>query len=228
MCVQEPLDIQCGPAAGCRSRHCLPVVRILYVTGRKDTLDIGPGCLALGDDISVFVSIDPFAEEVGIRMVSNPEEKAVDLDIKNLTIFPENADSGHTGLVAEDFLGIAIPENFDVRCGSDALLHRLGCPEDIPAYYHIDFGAEVCQIGGLLAGSVPASDHCNDFLPVEESVAGGAGRYAEPLEFLLRRKSKIFGHGSCSNDDGLRLDDIPLFILQSERPLRKVNPGDPS
>ena len=150
-------------------------MRILDVTGCEHSLHICAGRTAVSDYISVFISLDPFLEKLGIRVMSDSKEEPVDLYIKNRTIFAQKSRACHSGLVAEDFLSVAVPEDFDVRSVLYFLLHGLRSAEDIPAHDHIDLVAEIGEIGSFFACGISAADHGYILLPVEEAVAGGAG-----------------------------------------------------
>ena len=123
--------------------------------------------------------------------MSYGKEKAVHRNIKYpaiLSLYPHPVHSVH---VPEHLPGVAVPEYLDIRGVQDPLLHCAGCPEDIPADYHVDLVAYPCKVRCLLAGSVPSSDDSHILLPVEETVTGRAGGHAHPLELLLRWQAEI-------------------------------------
>ena len=81
------------------------------------------------------------------------------------------------------------------------------------------------QVGGLLAGSVASSDYRHILAAVEEAVAGGAGRNALALEFLLGFQTEIAGCCSCSDDDCIGLYPFLIVDLKPEGPLGEVGLG---
>gem|GEM_PF-7052186 len=107
--------------------------------------------------------------------MSYSQEKSVNLNIKNLTIFSEKTDTGHSVFIAEDFLGIAVPKDLDIGRVADLFLHRCGCPEHVTPYDHVDLLAKACKISGLFACSISSSNYRDIPLPVEESVTCCAG-----------------------------------------------------
>ena len=141
------------------------------------------------------------------------------------TVVAAQQGSGHAHLVAQDLLGLMLPEHLDVGGVEDSLLHGLGGTEDVAAHDHVDLAAERGQVGGLLAGSVASSDYRHILAAVEEAVAGGAGRNALALEFLLRFQTEIAGCCSCGYDDCIGLYPFLIVDLKPEGPLGEVGLG---
>ena len=78
-----------------------------------------------------------------------------------------------------------IPDHLDLRVLEQALLQDLLGAEAVAAVDDRDLGGEVGEEQRLLDGGVAAADDDDLLAPVEEAVAGGAGRDAEALEVLL-------------------------------------------
>ena len=121
--------------------------------------------------------------------MTDGKEKAVDLNIKNLTIFPKYSNASHPVPISKHFLRAAVPEDFDVLSIIHPLLHGLRSPEDIPADYHVDLAAKIRQVCRLLASSVTAPDYGYGLVPVEESVASSASRNPHAFELFLGRQA---------------------------------------
>ena len=155
-------------------------------------------------------------------MVTDGKEEAVYLDIKNSTILSQETCSRDSVLVSQDLLGVAVPQDLDIGSREDLLLHGDRCPENIPSHDHVDLAADGCKVCRLLACCVSTSYYGYVLLPVEESVAGGAGGDPQPLELLLRGKAKVACSRPRCNDDGLG-DDSPVVLVGSnEGTLRQV------
>lgn len=116
-------------------------------------------------------------------MVSYGKEETVDVYLLLYTVVTTQKRSGNTHLVSEDFLCLMFPENLDIGSVEHPVLHGLGGAEDIAAHDHVDLAAERGQISCFLAGGVAAADHGHILAPIEESVAGSAGRDTLSLEF---------------------------------------------
>ena len=150
------------------------------------------------------------------------EEKSVDCNIKNLTIFSHKTRSGNSRLVPENFLRIAIPQYLYIMGVQNTLLHGLRRTENITAHNHIDLAAKPGKICRLLACRIAAANHGNNLLPIEESVASRARRYSESLEFLLRRQAQILRCRAGSYYQCLR-DQFPAIVVdQFERSGGKI------
>ena len=139
-------------------------------------------------------------------MVADREEKPVDLYIKDSAILPQKAGARDAHPVPQDFLRIAVPEDFDILAVEDLLLHGLRSAENVAADDHIDLRGQGGQVQGLFAGRVSPADDRDRPLPVEEAVAGRAGGHAHAPVFLLGRESEITGRRSGRDDQALRLD----------------------
>ena len=154
--------------------------------------------------------------------MADAEEEPVHLDIKNLAILADQAHAGHPILIAQDFLGVAIPEDFNVGRSENPLLHGLGSPENIATDNHIYLVAEAGQIGGFFTGGIAAAHHRHILAAIEKAVAGGAGRYARPTEPGFRRKPQVFGRSARGDDQGFGLDLVFAIYRDLKRTLGQI------
>ena len=80
----------------------------------------------------------------------------------------------------------------------------------------------MCQIRGFLTSSVTATDHGNDFLAIEETVAGGTGADTLTVVFLFIVQPQIFGTGTGSDDDRVGFEFIIAVGRQPIGTFREV------
>jgi len=81
-----------------------------------------------------------------------------------------------------------------------------------------DFARDIGQIKRLFHGGVSTADDRYRLIPIKETIAGGAGRYAFTHECLFRRQSQITGRCAGGNDQ--RVAGVFARIAnQSQRPL---------
>ena len=89
------------------------------------------------------------------------------------------------GFITQHLCHLVVPEHGDLGVFEQAVLHDLFSAQAVAPVDQRDLAGEVGQEQRLFHGRVAATDH-NDFLAtVKEPIAGGAGRYAKALEFLL-------------------------------------------
>ncbi|MNT17150.1 hypothetical protein D3C72_1522870 [compost metagenome] len=93
--------------------------------------------------------------------------------------------AGHAVDDAEDFIDGHVPDHLDLGMGEQAVLQDLLGAELGLAVDDRDLLGEVGQEQGLFDRGVAAADDRDLLAAIEEAVAGGAGRDAEALIFLL-------------------------------------------
>mmetsp|Transcript_40039 Transcript_40039/g.95136 ORF Transcript_40039/g.95136 Transcript_40039/m.95136 type:complete len:211 (+) Transcript_40039:1013-1645(+) len=111
---------------------------------------------------------------------------------------------------------VAALENTVLHCLAGA--HRRAADEEVHAL------GVLCQVDGLLRGSVPASDH-GDLPPPEQgagAVADGAGGDAVAPEPILARDVEALGRRARRHDDRVR-PHRPLGAPHHKRPRRQVD-----
>ena len=158
--------------------------------------------------------------------MSDREEEAVYCYIKNLAIFAFDTHAGDSGSVAKYLAGVAVPENLDVGCAENPLLHSLGSTEHIPPDNHVYLAAKAGQIGCLLACGIPSSNDSHILLTIEEAIAGGTGGNPLPTILALRRKTQIFCGGAGRDYYGIGFDDWLSVYIKTEGAYGKIGLGD--
>src|SRR4051794_14943388 len=89
--------------------------------------------------------------------------------------------------------------------------------------HHRHFGREVRQEERFLHGRVAAADHQHVLSAVEKAVAGGAGRDAVALEFLLRRQLQPTRLRAGRDDEAVHVIAVARIAFEAERPMRKID-----
>ena len=139
-----------------------------------------------------------------------------------------NADPSDPGVVSEHLVEHVIP--FDDDVPGPGLLDELAGkdllgPEPVPAVDHRDRRRDVREIERLLDRGVAPADDRDRLRSVEESVAGGAGRYPAPLVRLLGVEPEIQGGGTGCDDQ--RVAVVRRGVAeQLERPAREIGARD--
>ena len=85
-CFEVAVGFDGGFAAGGSSHHGLAIVGVGTVACREDTRDVRAGAVALHLDIALLIAVEIVGKEVGVGLVSDGEEEAVDLDMANLLL----------------------------------------------------------------------------------------------------------------------------------------------
>ena len=123
------------------SRDGLTIERIGYVTSSEDARDAGAWRSSFGLDVADFIDFDIVREELGIGVMTDGEEEAVDGEVYTLfigltqtldqmctfdTIFPIKTER------------VVLIEDSDLLVGCDALAHDVRGAEVVLAHDHID------------------------------------------------------------------------------------------
>ena len=136
---------------------------------------------------------------MGVGLVADGYEAAMNGYIKSFAgVFPD-PDSGHSRVIAQNLFKVAVP--LDGNIAGSALLNQLVCQdffraEAVTAMNDGNVGRDLGEIKRLFNRSASAADNGNRFAAIEKAVAGGAGRDTFPLECFFRREAEI--SGSCS------------------------------
>ena len=206
--VEIALGLERGLASAAGGYDGLTVGGVGTVAGGKYALDIGAWRCAQGLDVPLLVHVYLSAELVGVGLVADGEEEAVDGQIVVTLIgFATSCHQVGTlyAVVAIESFGVVLVEDFYLWIFLDAASHDVGSAEVGLAHNHIDLGAEVGQIGCLFAGGVAAAHYSHHLLAVEEAVAGGASRHTHAVVLLLIGQTQVFGTGAGGYDDGVGL-----------------------
>ena len=90
----------------------------------------------------------------------------------------------------------------------------------------VTLAAKLGEEERLLHRGVAAAHHHHVLAPIEEAVAGGAGRDAEAAELLLALQSQPFGLGAGGDDQGLGQPAGAGVAGDQEGPRGQVDGGD--
>ena len=88
------------------------------------------------------------------------------------------------------------------------LLHNLRCTQVRFANHQIYFGCQTSQIDRFLTGCISTAHHCNDFLPVEETVTSSTSANSHSGVFLFVFQSQVFGRSTGRNDQCFRFNHL--------------------
>ena len=94
---------------------------------------------------------------------------------------------------------VVFEKNFNLLMLHHTLLHNLRCTQVRFANHQIYFGCQTSQIDRFLTGGISTAHHCNDFLPVEETVTSSTSANSHSGVFLFVFQSQVFGRstGRC-------------------------------
>src|SRR5690606_39065873 len=105
--VEVTLGIQGRHAAGAGRGDGLAVDVVSHVASGKDAFDVGRGSIAftaaLHHQVTVFGGQLAF-EQRGVRSVADGDEHAVDFQLVEAAVVVFQARTGHTHVVAQDFI----------------------------------------------------------------------------------------------------------------------------
>src|SRR5712692_1279683 len=170
--LHELLRVHEGLTAVPRGSHGLSVLVVVGVSGHEDSGDARLRPVPR-DDVTPRVELDLPGEDLGIRLVADRDEEAIDLDqalLSRLDIpYLHPLDPAR----AEDLINDRVPDEADLRVRESLLLQRLARAELIPPVYDLDAGGELRQKGRLLHRRVPSTDDRDPLSPEEETVADG-------------------------------------------------------
>src|SRR2546428_3908625 len=149
-------------------RRCdgLSVPVVVGVSGHEDSVDarFRP---VLRDDVPHRVELDFSCEDLGVRVVADRDEEALDLEDSLLSSLDVPYLHPLDPARAEDLLDDRVPDEADLRVRESLLLQSLARAELVPPVYHLDAGGELGQKGRLLHRRVSSTDD-RDLLPLEE------------------------------------------------------------
>ena len=130
----------CLTARGC-SRDSLAIERIGYVASSEDPWDAGAWGSSFGLDVADFIDFDIVREELGIGVMTDGEEEAVDGEIYTLFVWlTETLDQMCTfdPIFSVETERVVLIEDGDLLVGCYALTHNVGSAEIVFAHDHID------------------------------------------------------------------------------------------
>ncbi len=192
-CGKISLGIDGGHATGTCGCNGLAIDVILNVSGGKNAFNIGFGAARDGFYVAVFVQIEDSFEQLGVGLMADGHEESGDVEFSVFfsgVVVNQNA---IYGLVAEDFLGFGIIQNFDVWGVQNAMLHGFGGTHLAFADNHIYLFAKLGEVGGLFGSSIAGTDDGYILLFEEKPVADSACRDSISVQALLGFQSQPFG-----------------------------------
>ena len=141
-----------------------------------------------GADVACLVDSHEWAEHIGVGLVANGEEEAVDGQVVafliGLAFAAHHMGSLHTAFAIEAN-GVVFEEHFYLLVLEDALLHHIAGAQIGFANDEVYLLAELGKIDGFLAGCVATAHNSHCLLAIEEAVAGGTGRHTHAIVLLL-------------------------------------------
>ena len=197
---------------------------VVDVAGDEDAVDLRGG-LVVDHEIALRVDLEPVAEDLGVGLVADRHEQAVDRHRPLLAgVGVAQAETVDLG-VAEDLLDGGVGVELDLRVAPGAVDHDPAAPELVAPVEEVDLRREAGQVGRLLEGRVAAADDGDLLVPEEEAVAGGAGGDAAPAQARLALEPEPDGRGAGGDDDrSAAISDAAR--PQPERPRGEVDAVD--
>src|SRR5690625_3309415 len=110
-----------------------------------------------------------------------------------------------------------IPDHLDLRIVEEALLQDGFGAERIAAMDQRDLGGEIGEIERFFDRRIAAANDHDLAAAIEESIAGGAGRDAGPLEFLLGFQAKPARLSTRRQDYRIGVPDCAAVAADLER-----------
>ena len=205
--IEVFLGVERGHAAGSGRSTGLAIDVILHVAGGEDAGDAGLRRIAVAATLRDEVAVLHFEladEEVGVRLVADGDEHAVDGDVGGAAVGRALQARASDALgIAQDFVEHAVPGQCDLPRGSlleEFVLHDLLAAQLVAAVDQGDVAGDVGQVEGFFDRSVAAADHGDRLVAVEEPVAGRAARDAFTHEGFFGRQSEVLRRGAGGDD----------------------------
>ena len=130
------------------------------------------------------------------------------------------------GRIADKVIDCLVPGDRDLFVGKQPVLQDLFRAEGIAAVDHRHVGRMVGEIERLFNRRIAAADHHDLLAAIEETIAGGAGRYALAAQFLLARNTQPARLGAGRDHQGFAFIDIARIAGRPERRARQVDVDD--
>ena len=227
MFSQESLHLDARHGTRTGSHDSLTIDAVLAVAASEDALHVGGRRLGLGDDIAFLIHVEDAFERLGVGRMADGLEEAVNIDgafFLGVAVIEHGAlQLLHEALLfAEEFLGLVLPQHFDVGRVQNTMLHGLGGTQHVAAHDEIDLVAELGQIGGIFAGRVTTAYNCHVFSFIEEAVARGTSRHAATLELLFGGQAKITSGCTSRDDDGVG-KELAVVVARLRRQQEEID-----
>ncbi len=135
------------------------------------------------------------------------------------------AHAGDPHLIAQHFVQGLVGVQYDITAGylvMQALDQDLLGTELVAAVNEVHLLGDVGQIERLFHGGVATPDHRHFLIAIEETITGGAGRDAAPLERLFGGQAQILGGGTGGDDKGIA-GVLAVVTLETERALGQLH-----
>lgn len=169
--------------SGPGTRNRLPVFFILHVSRSENTLDARLRRSGDRSDVSVLVRLDLPLDEVGRGFVTDGVEETVDGEVAGFVgLEVSDGERLEEVAVALAFLGDGlserlarntrrlgktthVPKNRDLWVVDQPLGHDLGRSEFTPTNEDVNVTSILCQVRGLLGGTISATNHRQRLVP---------------------------------------------------------------
>ena len=199
---------------------------VTNIASCEDALHRGLRGARLNYDVALLVELHLALNQLCVRVVTNSEEEARNLDIVLLAVALAKACACHTIHIAQNLHGVVLEQNLDVRSVENSLLHSLRCTKEWLAHNEIYLTAERCKVCSLLASGVATTYNCHILLAVEEAVASGTSAHTHTPKLHLRLQTEVLCRSTCADDNRLSLNLFLAIDCEHERSLRGVDIGN--
>src|SRR5215210_1425819 len=216
--AQEPLGVERRHAAAPGGGHRLAVGVVHEIARGEDARDTGASGTALHLHVAVLVELDLALHELGVRLMADRHEGAVDLDLPRRAILRvlEHRLAQRAVAIGLEALHHVRGDQLDVLGLACAVEHDRRGTELVAAVDDAHLLRELREEGGVLHGGVAAAYH-DRRLPAEEGgVAGGAVGDAPGGELLLAWHAELLGLGAHRQHHGAGAD----LTVPYEHPVR--------
>ena len=136
---QESLHFDARHGTRTGSHNGLTVDAILAVATGENALHVGGRRLGLGDDIAFLIHVEDALERLGVGRMADSLEETIHIDsalFLGVAVIEHGAlQLLHEALLlAKEFLGLMLPQHFDVGRVQNTMLHGLGGAQHVAAH----------------------------------------------------------------------------------------------
>ena len=228
---QKAFRIKRCHAASSSSRDGLAVNLICCITGYEYSFHVRAGTAGHSFYIAHFIHFNPRAEYIRIRFVSDCDKETCDRDNLLCTGLVVPEPRAFNDLISDNLQRFRIPEDFDVGHTFYPVLHGLGCTHLIAAYNHVNFLAQLGQVGRFLSSGITGPDDGHFLSAEKKAIAYCAGTHSPTglPEAGFAGQPEPLGRGACC--DNHRIGGYHMLtIIELHEMLRagKVHAGGPA
>src|SRR4051794_13870330 len=155
--LQPPLRVDRCLAAIGRGRDRLAVAVVVHVPGDEDAVDLRVRLVG-HDQVALVVDVEPVFERVGVRLVTDGDEQALDRFVDFVAVDRVAQAQPLDLVLAEDVRDLCVPAHADLGVLQRALLHDLAAAKPVAPVQQHDLSREARQERGLLERRVATAD----------------------------------------------------------------------